>query len=381
MKKIHKIVLSLLSFLLLFGIFALPVLASESSEDYVYEDNRFYEYVLITPDSPLPRSWTPGWNRINGYWYFFDHNGFRRGGWLLDGGDWFYLNPRTGRMYTGWVQVNGHWFWMDSGGRMQDGWRRSGGNYFFLNPARLQPGHRSDRPHGAMHVGWSWATISSVNSNVDRFFFLPEGQMVTGWHYVPHHSDPSAPMRYWNFASSGRWQANLGRDWYAERGWFYPLRNVNSRRISDGFRNVRDHNGIDIVREGAAAGVIRGERVYAAHAGVVRHSNFSLGTGPGHWIMIESNDVSPTTGIQLRTRYLHLSTRAVSANDTVTRGQFIGTVGNTGAETTSSAHLHIDVNRWGDGLQGLSAARAMNPQRFFPHINFTGYTTNVGMHE
>ena len=39
-------------------------------------------------------------------------------GWLLDGGDWYYLNPETGRMQTGFVTLSGKTYYLQEDGRM-----------------------------------------------------------------------------------------------------------------------------------------------------------------------------------------------------------------------------------------------------------------------
>ena len=40
-----------------------------------------------------------GWEKTDGGWVYY-RNGELHTGWLLDGGDWYYLNPETGLMVT-----------------------------------------------------------------------------------------------------------------------------------------------------------------------------------------------------------------------------------------------------------------------------------------
>lgn len=88
------------------------------------------------------------------------------------------------------------------------------------------------------------------------------------------------------------------------------------------------HDGIDIPAP-------IGTQVLAADAGTVTISKTSASAG--EYIVIYH-------GNNLYTEYMHMNvnSRSVRAGDTVTRGQVIGKVGNTGWST--GAHLHFSVN-------------------------------------
>jgi murein DD-endopeptidase MepM/ murein hydrolase activator NlpD len=103
--------------------------------------------------------------------------------------------------------------------------------------------------------------------------------------------------------------------------------------LSSGF-GYRDfdsafHKGIDL----AAA---EGTPYYAADSGTVIYAtnDGSYNGGAGNWIVIAHGD-------GLVTKYMHSSAVFVSVGDTVTRGQLIGAVGNTG--DSYGAHLHFQV--------------------------------------
>lgn len=87
----------------------------------------------------------------------------------------------------------------------------------------------------------------------------------------------------------------------------------------------RMHEGVDLSAP-------KGTPVYATGNAVVLRS----GWRPGYGELIELNH-----GFGYKTRYGHLSKRYVQAGDSVTRGQVIGEVGNTGI--SSGAHLHYEV--------------------------------------
>lgn len=87
----------------------------------------------------------------------------------------------------------------------------------------------------------------------------------------------------------------------------------------------RMHEGVDLSAP-------KGTPVYATGNAVVLRSSWR----PGYGELIELNH-----GFGYKTRYGHLSKRYVQAGDSVTRGQVIGEVGNTGV--SSGAHLHYEV--------------------------------------
>lgn len=87
----------------------------------------------------------------------------------------------------------------------------------------------------------------------------------------------------------------------------------------------RMHEGVDLSAP-------KGTPVYATGNAVVQRSCWR----PGYGELIELNH-----GFGYKTRYGHLSKRYVEAGDSVTRGQVIGEVGNTGV--SSGAHLHYEV--------------------------------------
>ncbi len=99
------------------------------------------------------------------------------------------------------------------------------------------------------------------------------------------------------------------------------------------------HYGIDIAAP-------RGTYIYAAANGVVSVSTYRRGLG--NVIVVEH-------GYGYSTLYAHLSGFAVSAGDTVHKGQLIGYMGSTGSST--GPHLHYEVH-----VNGV----AVNPRDYLP---------------
>ena len=101
------------------------------------------------------------------------------------------------------------------------------------------------------------------------------------------------------------------------------------------------HGGVDIPAPG-------GTPIMAAKSGVVVLSTY--GSSYGNHVAIAHAD-------GMRTMYCHMSSRAVSAGQTVSQGQVIGYVGSTGSSTGN--HLHFEV--W----TGSSSSSRVNPLNYY----------------
>ena len=106
------------------------------------------------------------------------------------------------------------------------------------------------------------------------------------------------------------------------------LKNVSSlygMRVHPRYGTWRMHEGVDLSAP-------KGTPVYATGNAVVLRACWQ----PGYGYLIELNH-----GFGYKTRYGHLSKMHVRAGDSVTRGQVIADVGNSGV--SSGAHLHYEV--------------------------------------
>jgi murein DD-endopeptidase MepM/ murein hydrolase activator NlpD len=109
---------------------------------------------------------------------------------------------------------------------------------------------------------------------------------------------------------------------------------------SDPFYHVQKfHHGIDF-------GGPEGTSIYAAGSGRVEKAEFNWG-GYGNMVLIDH-------GFGYHTRYAHLSAINVEKGETVTRGQIVGLMGNTGR--SKGTHLHYEV---------LFKNKDVNPINFF----------------
>lgn len=119
----------------------------------------------------------------------------------------------------------------------------------------------------------------------------------------------------------------------ARFGW--PTNNtyVSAYFMDPTYAYGSEHKGIDIP-------AATGDPIYASEAGTVVESGYSYG-GWGNQVLIDH-------GNGLMTRYAHMSTLPpVQVGQYVTRGQYIGPVGNTGYSFGS--HLHYEV--WLNGVR------------------------------
>ena len=108
----------------------------------------------------------------------------------------------------------------------------------------------------------------------------------------------------------------------------------------------RNHGGTDI-------GASYGSAIYAADSGTVVRSADGWNGGWGNYVMIDH-------GNGMQTLYAHMSSRAVSVGQTVSRGQTIGYVGSTGMST--GAHLQFEMY--------INGSR-IDPQTRYPGVSFT----------
>ena len=99
--------------------------------------------------------------RANGDWVYADQDGAFVGGWVRDGGQWYYLDPSSKVMKTGWLADGGSWYYLTASGAMATGWVNDGGTWYYLNAS------------GKMATGW-------LNLGGAWYYLSPSGAMLTG---------------------------------------------------------------------------------------------------------------------------------------------------------------------------------------------------------
>ena len=116
--------------------------------------------------------------RANGDWVYADQDGAFVGGWVRDGGQWYYLDPSSKVMKTGWVADGGSWYYLTDSGAMAIGWVNDGGTWYYLNAS------------GKMATGW-------LKDRGSWYYLSPSGAMLTGTHVING--------RTYVFDTSGAW--------------------------------------------------------------------------------------------------------------------------------------------------------------------------------
>ena len=99
--------------------------------------------------------------RANGDWVYADQDGAFVGGWVRDGGQWYFLDPSSKVMKTGWLADGGSWYYLTASGAMATGWVNDGGTWYYLNAS------------GKMATGW-------VKDRGSWYYLSPSGAMLTG---------------------------------------------------------------------------------------------------------------------------------------------------------------------------------------------------------
>lgn len=107
-----------------------------------------------------------GWKQIDGNWYLFSGSGAAVKGWYKSGQTWYYLDPETGIMQTGWLCINDTWYFMNNSGAMLTGWQKLGEGWYLFSGS------------GAAVTGW-------YKSGKTWYYLDPESRvMQTGWQKI-----------------------------------------------------------------------------------------------------------------------------------------------------------------------------------------------------
>ncbi|MDP5081234.1 MAG: M23 family metallopeptidase [Winogradskyella sp.] len=125
-----------------------------------------------------------------------------------------------------------------------------------------------------------------------------------------------------------------------------------------GWRRGKPHQGIDI-------DLVTGDSVVSVLDGIVRFAQYN--NGHGNTVVVRHYN-------GLETTYAHLSHIAVKANDSVSKGQYIGKGGNTG--NSRGSHLHLVASYKGEYIHpeyifDFSATNAIRAEELWVTIEWT----------
>jgi len=158
---------------------------------------------------------------------------------------------------------------------------------------------------------------------------------------------------------------------YEVLNWRYVFDDLDFVEISNGYGapNVigNIHPAIDIVSKNDSKPIDNAPIKCPAAGKIVEVSEeYSA----GNYVILETNDIDPSTGNKIRVGFQHLSTISVGDNELVSKGTIIGYVGDTGNES-SGYHLHLYMMR--EDKTWTKEGKTINPQNFYPNITFTRY--------
>ena len=248
----------------------------------------------VKPEEPKKEiQLKPGWNKVDGDWYYGDANGKAKSGWIKLKNIWYYLMneeecPETpgkmvasqeytvkglvylfdnnGGMQTGWVSNNG-WYYYNASGAKQTDWIKLKNLWYYLNPA--DNGKMSGtgwnlingkwyymNKSGAMLTGWiktggKWYYLTGSGAMATgwakvngKWYYLKEkGAMATGWvldKETWYFTDGNGAMATGWVKTGGRWyymnkSGAMQTGWLAQgQNWYYLYKKNDSHGSPEG---------------------------------------------------------------------------------------------------------------------------------------------------
>ena len=191
-------------------------------------------YVTAKYDGPFE------WVQEGSKWYLYSGTGSSRekvtlGGWYQDGNYWYCLYPSgatkydgstaTGEMITGWEKIRGYWYYFNEYGQMATYWKEVSGVYYYFSPSGADA--ISGYPEGAMITGEHYLPYTQGSSTYLNYYFSSSGAMQD-WHYpLPEELVSGVP--------SANYEPYYVNSRFAE--W---------RDLDDDDINEDQHNGLDL---------------------------------------------------------------------------------------------------------------------------------------
>lgn len=146
-------------------------------------------YVTAKYDPPFE------WVKEGDKWYLYSGTGTARqkvtsGGWYQDGNYWYCLYPNNvtkydgstahGEMITGWEKIRGYWYYFNEYGQMATYWKEVANVYYYFNPGGSDA--ISGYPEGAMVTGARYLPTTKGSSTYRNYYLSASGAMQD-WYY------------------------------------------------------------------------------------------------------------------------------------------------------------------------------------------------------
>lgn len=255
-------------------------------------------------DPVQPMDFTPGWNLVNGkYYYYLDDGTMVRGQWFKDGNDWYYFNDDgtmksaewfrdgidtyylrdwggmlhdqfyryEGKLYyfRGWggmmydmkFQVGNKWYKANSDGTLVKGWTQEGDKFYYYDDQ-----YTLYRQEGWLKLGNVYYYINADGSRVqgqwlkdgiDLYYMNADGTMKSAewykegndWYYFRDWGAAIYDTLFYEGENIYYFESDckMARGWYELDGYTYYFRDwggaMNIPCVIDGVRYVFDSNG------------------------------------------------------------------------------------------------------------------------------------------
>ena len=133
-------------------------------------------------NQPFVKAPTPGWNEIDGQYYYFENGEFLYNSWIKDGNKTYYVGDDGARV-TGRQKIDGDFYYFKTDGRMATGWKTLGSYSYYFDPATGKAVTGWQTIDGAKYYfksNWKMQTGWKVTSGGTAYYLDADGKMVTG---------------------------------------------------------------------------------------------------------------------------------------------------------------------------------------------------------
>lgn len=204
-------------------------------------------------------------------------------------------------------------------------------------------------------------------------------------YYLTAASNGSGANVYWaasSGASSQKWKFEevTGGGDTGNGGYTYPT-GTSNRKLSQTFAG-NSHRGIDIIGSigtpiyAFADGIVAFRQSYSANIWPNGDSNSMESMGNLLCINHFNPDSSIVTGNYVQSVYMHMRDAAlVNQGATVSKGQLIGYIGNSGLSSGAHLHFNLGVNNLASmkpgytGYTGMSKIGVVDPRLYLPNYS------------
>ncbi len=253
-----------------------------------------------------------------------------------------------------------------------------GGGFYELTPAS-NPTCRLDVAQGGDGDGCNIGIYQDNDTAAQRFRILPNGDMSDNTYRIAPQcsatrvvdihgpsTDDGTNIHTWKY------KGEIQQKWifvpvpgsttagpYELLGWEWVFDAYEHTNLSRGYSNP-GHLGLDVWDSTISNAII-----YSPTEGVVQDNFYE--SSAGNYVVIKTDHVD-TNGVNIRVGFMHLVERStLQPGERVTITTIVGKVGSTG--NSSGPHLHLAT--WNGSARWAYSETAINPQRFYPEIDFT----------